>query len=231
MYMDNTSKKRQGGSCHVLILDQYICKLLIEAKRKISSMLVHCPQFRLIQINHGFVQHPSERIICHLCSKYVCRSRNIRTQNKPQPAATGASELFEAGVPDKIIKETTGHRSLETLRIYEHTNKGQHKAISIVLSLSQRTTFKQAVPDFNQGPSLSTSQSSNVIQNCNVQVYQAPVTYAQPPTGITPNQPLQNLQAPVPYVQTPPYQSLQDFSLLPSQLPQVTDADIQNLTH
>ena len=33
--------------------------------------------------------------------------------------ATGASELFEAGVPEKIIKERTGHRSLEALRLYE----------------------------------------------------------------------------------------------------------------
>ncbi len=34
--------------------------------------------------------------------------------------ATGASELFQAGVPEKIIKERTGHHSLEALRTYYH---------------------------------------------------------------------------------------------------------------
>ena len=42
--------------------------------------------------------------------------------------ATGVSELFEAGVPEKIIKERTGHRSLEALRLYERTTSNQHQA-------------------------------------------------------------------------------------------------------
>lgn len=42
---------------------------------------------------------------------------------------TGPSELFQAGVPEKIIKERTGHRSLEVLCIYEHTTKQQHRAV------------------------------------------------------------------------------------------------------
>ena len=35
--------------------------------------------------------------------------------------ATGASMMFQAGVPEKIVQERTGHRSLEALRMYECT--------------------------------------------------------------------------------------------------------------
>ena len=33
--------------------------------------------------------------------------------------ATGASELFAAGVPEALIQKCTGHRSVESLRLYE----------------------------------------------------------------------------------------------------------------
>ena len=47
---------------------------------------------------------------------------------------TGASNLFQAGVPEKIIQERTGHRSLKALRMYERTTTSQHIAVSNVLS-------------------------------------------------------------------------------------------------
>ena len=42
--------------------------------------------------------------------------------------ATGASELFKRGAPEKLIQERTGHRSLEALRTYERSSEEQHKA-------------------------------------------------------------------------------------------------------
>ena len=95
--------------------------------------------------------------------------------------ATGASELFEAGVPEKIIKERTGHWSLKALRLYERTTKDRHQAVSVVLSSSQKTSFQETLTDCNQSASCSRATPNNVFQNCNVQVYQAPVTYVQPP--------------------------------------------------
>ncbi len=52
--------------------------------------------------------------------------------------ATGASELLQAGVPEKIIKERTGHHSLEALRTYERTTTEQHQAISDILSAEKK---------------------------------------------------------------------------------------------
>ena len=39
--------------------------------------------------------------------------------------AYGTTTMFQAGVPRKLIKQWTGHRSLETLRQYEHTSESQ----------------------------------------------------------------------------------------------------------
>ena len=55
------------------------------------------------------------------------------------------TELFEAGVPEKIIKESTGHRSLEALRLYERTTNEQQKAVSAILSADKKTTYKDAI--------------------------------------------------------------------------------------
>ena len=47
--------------------------------------------------------------------------------------ATGASRLFQNEVPEKIIQRTTGHRSVETLRSYEHISNEQHRHVSKVM--------------------------------------------------------------------------------------------------
>ena len=36
--------------------------------------------------------------------------------------ATSVTQMYETGVPEKVIQERTGHRSLEALRVYERTN-------------------------------------------------------------------------------------------------------------
>lgn len=59
--------------------------------------------------------------------------------------ATGASVLYKANVPEKIIQECTGHRSLKALRLYERTTGEQHQQVSHILSnhMQQRSwTFQ-----------------------------------------------------------------------------------------
>ena len=49
--------------------------------------------------------------------------------------ATGATVLINAGVPEKVIQNTTGHRSLESLRTYERISNEQEQAKSRVLTV------------------------------------------------------------------------------------------------
>uniref|UniRef100_A0A1X7V736 Tyr recombinase domain-containing protein n=1 Tax=Amphimedon queenslandica TaxID=400682 RepID=A0A1X7V736_AMPQE len=46
----------------------------------------------------------------------------------------GATSLYRAGVPERIIQERTGHRSLQSLRQYERTSVDQEMAVSRILS-------------------------------------------------------------------------------------------------
>ncbi len=55
--------------------------------------------------------------------------------------ATGATMLYEAAVPEKIIQERSGHRSLEGLRTYELSSQKQHQAVSNILSSSSQSTY------------------------------------------------------------------------------------------
>ena len=47
---------------------------------------------------------------------------------------SGATSLFEAGVPERVIQQRTGHRSLQSLRMYERVSDGQEKAVSRILT-------------------------------------------------------------------------------------------------
>ena len=47
--------------------------------------------------------------------------------------ATGATRLFEANVPEKLIQERTGHCSIDALQMYERTSVTQQKEASSVI--------------------------------------------------------------------------------------------------
>ena len=58
--------------------------------------------------------------------------------------ASGATALFNAGVPEKMIQKNTGHRSLEALRKYERVSVEQQQATSRILTtLDQNTSFSR----------------------------------------------------------------------------------------
>ena len=55
--------------------------------------------------------------------KYVHFSWHKGKKTNHSLRATGASELFKRGVPEKIVQERTEHRSLEALRTYERSSE------------------------------------------------------------------------------------------------------------
>ena len=88
--------------------------------------------------------------------------------------ATGASILFQANVPEKIIQERTGHRPVKALRLYERTTGEQHQQVSHILSnqMQQRSIFtlqNQGVSA--QGPtSMPPLPAFGMLQNCTINV-------------------------------------------------------------
>ena len=77
-----------------------------------------------------------------LCSEAGLSSRKTNHSLR----VSGATRLFEAGVPEKVIQQRTSHRSLEALRMYERVTEQQELAVSkfsVVRKISMKT---QKVP-------------------------------------------------------------------------------------
>ena len=81
--------------------------------------------------------------------------------------ATGASALFQANVPEKIIQERTGHRSVKALRLYERTTEKQHQDVSEVLSARSEVSVTSTLPSF---------LPLGALQNCTVNINYGPAT-------------------------------------------------------
>ena len=77
--------------------------------------------------------------------------------------ATSATQMFDMGVPEKVIQEQMGHKSLEALRTYERMNSRQLETVSHLLSnpIGRETTMN------NIRVACQTSQSLNP-RNCNI---------------------------------------------------------------
>ncbi len=117
--------------------------------RKIISMPDHCLTSLVTLISLGFHLYQWGKI-CWLVAtmlKNMCSEAQIDGR-KPNHSlrATGLRNCFKlAYYQKKIIKERTGHHSLEALRTYERTTTEQHQAISDILSAEKKITFQQAL--------------------------------------------------------------------------------------
>ena len=137
-----------GDHCHVNILDKYIKKLPEEVKRQ--DFFYARPRTKLPKNpdEPWYAPVPAGRNILSPMLKDMCFEAGIHGHKTNHSLrATGASELFEAGVPEKIIKERTGHKSLDALRTYERTTSEQQKAVSNFLCANQKTTYSQAIQE------------------------------------------------------------------------------------
>ena len=102
--------------------------------------------------------------------------------------AAGVSQLFEAGVDEKVIQSRSGHRRIESLRTYERVTPAQEQAVSNILSSSSRMNYQSEVERMQQAASTTMSiqqqkqeWSSSIAQSgiqcfgCTVNVYQGSV--------------------------------------------------------
>ena len=74
--------------------------------------------------------------------------------------ATGATCLYSANVPEKIIQQRTGHQSLKCLRTYKHTSDEQHLAVSTILTDPSNVVYDQTVTNVEKVTNVKVSQSS-----------------------------------------------------------------------
>ncbi len=140
------SNSKAGDKCHIHILDLYFSKLPPDAWKKDYFYARPLPNVPSDPDKPWFSPVPVGKNMLATMLKNMCSEAQIDGRKTNHSLhATGASELFQAGVPEKIIKERTGHHSLETLRTYERTTTEQHQAISDILSAEKKITFQQAL--------------------------------------------------------------------------------------
>ena len=213
-YTENASKNRSGGiaqlnvknksveifrnpeagnRCHCCLLDLYISKLPTEAKEKDLFYVRPMEKLKSEQ-SVWYYSIPIGRNKLAKMVPEMCNLGNIcghKTNHSLR--ATGATALYEAEVPEKIIQERTGHRSLEGLRMYERTSEKQHQAVSNILSSATQSTYQTQIQKLDCSSSMAVSNSSSIsgitpkmtFNNCQVNINlnqggpAAPVTFKQ----------------------------------------------------
>ena len=70
--------------------------------------------------------------------------------------------MFESHIPEKMIQERSGHRSLDALRTYERCSVEQHEAVSKVLGSTKKVEFQEVhVQENSSERSVSEQHSLN----------------------------------------------------------------------
>ena len=97
----------------------------------------------------------------------VCKSLDVTLPNYTNHSlrATAASRMFEKGVPEKIIAERTGHRSLSGLRAYEKTTEEQTKAVCDAMLFKDSTFISASTTNdhtiINQGVQITSDSKKD----------------------------------------------------------------------
>ena len=216
IYRENASKNRQGGiiqmrlehksvtivanppvgeRCHVFLLDTYIGKL---PQRAIENDVFYCKPLSDVPTNITNPWYLAVPVGKNSLAKMVpdmCSDAGlVGKKTNHSLHVSGATSLFEAGVPERVIQQRTGHCSLQSLRVYERVSDGQEKAVSRILtgekknyseSLMESTTssFTYSLPSkvtcnesssAIQSPIPSSKSSGIQCNNCTVNVYSSP---------------------------------------------------------
>ena len=110
-------------------------------------------------IGHNTLEHT----VARLCS--AAGIQGFRTNHSLR--ATAATRLYQAGVDEQLIMETTGHRSLEGVRSYKRTSDDQKQVLSDILNTRSSVQTPRApltvsaIPRQVNGDSHSSSDTNN----------------------------------------------------------------------
>ena len=160
-----------GSRCHVYILHTYLGKLSPEALEKdnfyvqpVASFDVSKPWYTAKAIGKNTLA----KMVKDICvDASICGRKTNHSLR-----ATGVPDLFQAGVPDKIIKEQSGHLSMDGLHQYQRTTSDQGENVlasgSSYVSIQQSHHFMPSYPTLHN------------FSGCNVTIYNAPSVQSQP---------------------------------------------------
>ena len=168
-----------GNRCPVSLLDTYISKLPVEARKR---DLFYCRPHPTVPKNvedPWYMNSPVGKNKLYTMVKDMFEEAGISGKSNHSLRVAGASSLFSAGVPERIIQGRTGHVSVEALRKYERVTQTQELAVSNILA-GKEESFESsgAVPKTEKKVLAPVPPSGAQYNHCTFNVsYSAPPLY------------------------------------------------------
>ena len=159
-------------------LDLYLSKLPRDAIDRYIFYLCPLPAVPAKPAAPWFQSVPIGRNQLATMVPSMCSKAGIAGQKTNHSLrATAATDLYHANIPEKLIQERTGHKSVQALRVYQHTTDDQQKAVSEVLASTIKQSSLQAKDSHNYQPhvqSVCWQQPIVNIQGCTVNISMTP---------------------------------------------------------
>ena len=169
---ENTS----GDICHVRILNMYLKKIPNEARSADNFYRTPVTVLPSDPSKPWFTKVPVGKNTLNKMLKEMCLEAglpDIHTYHSLR--AYGASTLFQGKVPEKIMQQRIGHKSLNSSRQYERTTEAQLLDVSNVLSnniklktaapVAPQGDYETAAVAFTQGDVYSANSSNVMFQS------------------------------------------------------------------
>ena len=183
-YIENSSKNRAGGMaqlrlshkkvpiyanpivgerCHVFLLDKYFSKLPKCSKEKgffywkpLATLPGDptAPWFGVTPVGRN--------VLAKVVSEMFQEAGVSERKTNHSLRAAGVSQLFEAGVDEKVIQNRSGHRSIDALRMYENVTPVQQQAVSNILTSGQKKNYRDEVKLVSESSEFSHADSPPV---------------------------------------------------------------------
>ena len=149
--------------CHVHLLDLYIAKMPSSIVATAGTFYLRpLPQRPTNGQAPWFNSTPIGRNTLSTILKKMCIEAGIQGNKTNHSLRSTGTQMFQAEVPEKIIQQRTGHRSLVAMRAYERTTEEQHQAVSSLLAQSAQTS--------------NTSYTNQCLQSKEVVNFQQPLS-------------------------------------------------------
>ena len=118
--------------CLVKLLDKYLTKLPSNSAYFYMRPLETVPddESKCWYVNQRVGQNKLKEMLPQLSIQSGCGVRYTNHSLR----ATAMTRMFSTGVPEKVIAEKTGHRSLKALHFYERTQPDMEKAVNAVIA-------------------------------------------------------------------------------------------------
>ena len=180
--------------CHVRLLDLYISKLPRDTNNNF-----YCTPLKSIPLDPSkpwFSVTPVGWNKLDAMVATIFKDAGISGKTNHSLRVTGATRMYNSGIPEKTIQSRTGHKSVEALRVYERPSKEQQAKACRALACTETkpvpattTTalsdvtnhFQASVASVNpSGPNMPFPWGFNVpnftFNNCNISMYNGSVT-------------------------------------------------------